>query len=175
MKAYNKRGCYRFGGTLKTKTIHGVRTGNHSNPHVVKAAKRACGGTVEGESARPRLDRPMRKRAEGGSVLSEDSRRRARDERVGALTDAGDAAAEVAKDGITTFGGTVLRGLSRGRLGRGAGRALQGLGVVSAPIDTAIGANKVHGRLDTARSIERGEPEPGQEDRKHGGAVKKGK
>ena len=57
MKAYNKRGCYRFGGTLKTKTIHGVRTGNHSNPNVVKATQRGqpepgreernCGGTVK--------------------------------------------------------------------------------------------------------------------------------
>lgn len=50
---------YRYGGALKTSTIDGVKTGNHSNPNVLRAA-RACGGKVEGESPRPRLDRPMR-------------------------------------------------------------------------------------------------------------------
>lgn len=33
---------------MKSKTIHGVRTGNHSNPNVLKAARRAAGGAVRG-------------------------------------------------------------------------------------------------------------------------------
>lgn len=30
--------------SLKTKTVHGVRTGNHSNPNVLKASRRYAGG-----------------------------------------------------------------------------------------------------------------------------------
>jgi len=45
------------------KSIHGVKTGNHSNPHVLKAGGmcRASGGKVEGGMAKMRLDRPNRK------------------------------------------------------------------------------------------------------------------
>ena len=54
---------------LKTKTVHGVKTGNHSNPNVLKAA-RASGGScmVEGGSARPSMSRPKMMRADGGKV-----------------------------------------------------------------------------------------------------------
>jgi hypothetical protein len=57
--------------TLKTKTIHGVRTGRHDNPHVVKAAgmkQRRDGGMCDGDSAPRNLGRMgrMKPRADGG-------------------------------------------------------------------------------------------------------------
>lgn len=55
---------------LKTKTVHGVRSGNHSNPNVLRAA-RAHGGScdMEGGDSRPSLMRAARtRRAEGGAV-----------------------------------------------------------------------------------------------------------
>lgn len=65
---------HKWVGKLTTTKIAGVRSGNHSNPHVLKAAeggnepwglaKRAGGGRcgeVEGEASRSRLDRPGRK------------------------------------------------------------------------------------------------------------------
>ncbi len=39
------KGCYSKGGKIKPKTIHGLRTGQHNNPNVLRAA-RACGGGV---------------------------------------------------------------------------------------------------------------------------------
>lgn len=56
-------------GTMKHRSIHGVKTGGHDNPHVMKAAHRASGGRcgdVEGGAAKMRLDRPGRKL--GGKV-----------------------------------------------------------------------------------------------------------
>jgi hypothetical protein len=57
--------------TLKTKSIHGVRTGRHDNPHVVKAAgmkQRRDGGMCDGDSAPRNLGRMgrMKPRADGG-------------------------------------------------------------------------------------------------------------
>lgn len=43
------------------KSIHGVPTGNHSNPNVLKRVNRASGGMVDGAQAKARLDRPGRK------------------------------------------------------------------------------------------------------------------
>lgn len=63
----------RMAGRLKTKTVHGVRTGNHSNPHVLKAAQAysgEAGGKVDGEDARRSFsETPRTRRADGGSVL----------------------------------------------------------------------------------------------------------
>lgn len=62
----------RMGNRLKTKMVHGVRTGNHSNPHVLKAAKAysgEAGGTVDGEDARRSFsETPRTRRAFGGGV-----------------------------------------------------------------------------------------------------------
>lgn len=45
---------------LKSKTVHGVKTGNHSNPNVLRAAGASedTDETVEGASARPSLAKP---------------------------------------------------------------------------------------------------------------------
>lgn len=61
------KGCYSKGGKIRPKTIHGLRTGQHNNPNVLRAA-RAYGGSVhvDGERSKPRLDRP--RRADGGGV-----------------------------------------------------------------------------------------------------------
>lgn len=56
---------------LKSKTVHGVKTGNHSNPNVLKAA-RASGGacmSAEGGSARPSMSKPRMMRADGGGIM----------------------------------------------------------------------------------------------------------
>lgn len=73
-------GRHKWAGSLTTTKIAGVKTGNHSNPNVMKIAEGtenrnsyAAGGRcglAEGGSSRPRLDRPGRKmkKAEGGGV-----------------------------------------------------------------------------------------------------------
>jgi hypothetical protein len=75
------KGHSRFGGQLKTKRVHGVETGNHSNPHVLRSARAhggACLNEVEGGSGRPRLDHPGRKmggricKADGGATAPRD-------------------------------------------------------------------------------------------------------
>lgn len=45
---------------LKSKTVHGVKTGNHSNPNVLRAAGASedTDETVEDASARPSLAKP---------------------------------------------------------------------------------------------------------------------
>ena len=74
MKGRSGNSAYKFGGAPTKSYVAGVQSGNHSNPAVMKAAKstmigRACGGSVEGSSAMPRLDRPGRK--SGGKVLAQ--------------------------------------------------------------------------------------------------------
>lgn len=59
----------RYKGMMKTKRVHGVRTGQHNNPHVMKAARRANGGPCDGEAAPKNLGRMGRmKKADGGPV-----------------------------------------------------------------------------------------------------------
>lgn len=62
------KGTFGKGGKIRPKTIHGLRTGQHNNPNVLRAA-RASGGTcevkqVDGKRPPMRLDRPGR--ADGG-------------------------------------------------------------------------------------------------------------
>lgn len=54
----------RFGKSLKTKMVHGVKSGNHSNPNVLRAARASGGscGSVGGNDSRPSLSRPGRMR-----------------------------------------------------------------------------------------------------------------
>lgn len=56
---------------MKSKTVHGVRTGQHNNPHVMKAAARADGGVCDGETKMGHLGRMGRirpKKENGGAV-----------------------------------------------------------------------------------------------------------
>ena len=70
MKGRSGNSAYKFGGAPTKSYVAGVQSGNHSNPAVMKAATaRACGGSVEGSSAMPRLDRPGRR--SGGKVLAQ--------------------------------------------------------------------------------------------------------
>lgn len=70
MKGRSNNSAYKYGGSPSKSYVAGVQSGNHSNPTVMKAAMgRACGGSVEGSSAMPRLDRPGRK--SGGKVLAQ--------------------------------------------------------------------------------------------------------
>jgi hypothetical protein len=137
--------------------------------------------TAEGAAGKPRLDRPMRKRADGGrTTISEDSKREARrlrDEGVG----------EIAAGAVKGAPGAALMGAGLGGY-RGHMRSIRPPGAVGKAVwgaMTAAGAGLAgdaavrHGvragnALDEAERIERGEATPGQEDRKHGGRVKKG-
>ena len=116
--------------------------------------------TVDGAPARMRLDRPMRKRADGGGI-SEDSKREA-----ARLRERSDSQAET--------------GLISGALGIGAqalGRRLRGVvphGLTAAGLAGAYGGIKASNRnAAEADRIEKGLAKPGEEDRKRGGAVKK--
>ncbi len=155
---------------LKTKTVHGLKTGNHSNPNVLRAA-RASGGScmVEGASARPSMSKPKMMRADGGGVqISEDSKAKAKELR--------DSAKEMPTAGLVGTGvgmGTYLAHRDKylpkktqviGKLG---GAALTALGVPALATDMA----KSRRQLNEADSIERGEAIPGKEDRKNGGGI----
>lgn len=70
MKGRSGNSAYKYGGSPSKSYVAGVQSGNHSNPSVMKAAVgRACGGSVDGASSMPRLDRPGRK--SGGKVLAQ--------------------------------------------------------------------------------------------------------
>ena len=59
MKGHSSNSRFR----LKTKSVHGVRTGEHNNPHVMKAARRADGGMCDGKPASRNLARGGRLKA----------------------------------------------------------------------------------------------------------------
>lgn len=157
-----------WGKNLKTKSVHGVQSGNHSNPHVLK--QRQDGGRVEGDAPRARLDRPMRKcggsvksRADGGMTISEDSKAYAAKQR--------------SKAGLDRFtrnvniGGAALLG-TLGSVGnkfqRKGNWPLAGVNAAS-----AMAFHKSAKDADAeADRVERGQATPGEEDRKHGGKVK---
>lgn len=68
---------------MKTKTVHGVRTGEHNNPHVMASAKRADGGVCDGDSAPRNLGRIGRtRRPDGGSVPQDDAELRTMRDRL---------------------------------------------------------------------------------------------
>lgn len=120
---------------MKSKTIHGVASGNHSNPNVLRAARqmRASGGSchpmVEGDSAPPRADRPGRKaggrvcKVDGGEVdtdqpVSKYLKGRADDERFAAKVKAAPSALGTA---MAVGGGhPVVKGLGLGIAAAGA-------------------------------------------------------
>lgn len=139
-------------------------------------AKRTAMLSVDGKAAKGRLDRPGRrmKRADGGpaNTISEDSKQKAAALRKEASEDRKGALHGAAKDATGFLVGDMLRDAAKGRLGRGAGMAIQGLSTLSGltRVGDTIGANR---KDDEAASIERGDPIPGKEDRKRGGSVKK--
>lgn len=118
---------------------------------------------VEGKAAKPSLARAMRKRADGGRI-SDDSRRE-----VARLRNEGEQKSTAA--GIQGGIGTILSLAPRtgGRVGHALGK---GIGVLNlgAAADSYFGGQRARAE---ANRIERGEAEPGREDRKNGGSVKK--
>lgn len=134
-------------------------------------------GVADGSSsARARTDRPSR--AKGGRVCREDGGSVGKKREPSAL----EGAKDVAKGAATGLIGTMLHDLgkpgfgpgSRGSLlGRAAGRLLQGAGALGAVGGVAEGTQA------TLRTIDKMKKKPAdsgsEEDRKSGGAVKKGR
>jgi hypothetical protein len=134
---------------LRTKTVHGVKTGNHSNPNVLRAA-RASGGScmVEGASARPSMSKPKMMRGDGGGVEDEGNPKMGA--AGAALTGAG--AAKVLHEMTKGSGGSL-----KGKL---LGAGMTGLGL-------ALGAKSM-----PKKGVEKsGMAEDGKEDRKNGGGI----
>lgn len=121
---------------------------------------------VEGDAPRQRLDRPSRvRRADGGPAISEDSKRE-----VERLRDRGDKNAMIAG----------AKGVAAGYLVNKLGRAMGQSKPFSRMIGTAAGiagmgaderTSKAAKDIAESNRIERGEAEPGKEDRKKGGRV----
>ncbi|TXH15035.1 MAG: hypothetical protein E6R03_08040 [Hyphomicrobiaceae bacterium] len=160
---------------LKSKTVHGLKTGNHSNPNVLRAAG-ASGGScmVEGASARPSMSKPKMMRADGGGVqISEDSKgeaKRLRDsanERMSAKKTMDDAASGAK----TMIAGGIIHGLSRGKVGRAIGSTGMVAGPAAAAATMGSDMIKAGAERKEAGRIERGMVEPGKEDRKNGGGI----
>lgn len=155
----------RFGKSLKTKTVHGIRTGNHSNPNVLRAARAnggAC-GKADGGSARPSFSKPMRmKRADGGSTISEDSKKEIKRLRDEAASDRSAAAFNVGA-------GALAASVPRSKVGKSIGL-----------LNGALGARSMingYSKDKDADRMERGMATPGREDgdeikRAFGGRIK---
>lgn len=162
----------RTSNTQRTNTLSGYASGgavSGDKPSEQSNGKlpRRHGGECapEGKAAKPSLARAMRKRADGGrTTISEDSRREAarlRNEGAQKSTAAG------IQGGIGTILATAPR--TGGRVGHLLGK---GVGVLNlgAAAGSYLGGQRNHAE---AARIERGEAEPGHEDRKHGGKVGK--
>lgn len=136
-------------------------------------AKKSDAKKVEGDVARQRLDRPMRmKRADGGRV-SEDSKREAAKLREEAAEE-GRKSLKDASYGIGSaiIGSAIRSGLRPTKVDRAFGRAFQGVGTVGA-VGGGMGAADAYAKSKEADRIEKGQAEPGKEDRKSGGRVGK--
>lgn len=125
--------------------------------------------TVEGQAARPRLDRPGRmKRAEGGPTISEGSKKEAARLREGAKTDANFALGHGAVGLLNTAGAAAsakrLPGFAIGNLAGGIWNANE----------MRKSGNAADKKLAAASRLEKGQaPDDGKEDRAKGGRVKK--
>jgi len=125
---------------------------------------------VEGDAPRQRLDRPGRmrmRRADGGVTISEDSKKE-----VERLRDHGDKNAMIAAGKGATAGFLINR----------LGQAMGGSKPASRAVGTAAGllgmgaderTKKAADAFRESNRIERGEAEPGKEDRAAGGRVKR--
>jgi len=159
---------------LKTKTVHGLKTGNHSNPNVLRAA-RASGGScmVEGGSSRPPMSKPRMMRADGGGVQisersKEDIKRLESENAPRAARTAGALAAG------TTLGVMAAKGLAK--LGGGKARLADkatfgGLGMVGGANADRETSDKLVSTDKEIDRLKRGMAEPGKEDRKNGGGI----
>lgn len=114
--------------------------------------------TVEGSAARPRLDRPGRmNRAEGGPTLSPEAKR------------------GVTENELKEFGKNIVGGALAGfggatMVGRGLKGVMKGLPISAASVPV-FGSARRSG--EEAKRIEKGQAEPGKEDRAKGGKVGK--
>lgn len=138
---------------------------------------RAPGGRceVDGKPAMDRLDRPGRKRGkwEGGKI-SEDSKQTASKLRQEAR-DADDSAPGrmLGTAALPILAGAVLHGVSRGRLGRGAGKTLGTAGAALGTLGGGLALKDAYDKRSEADRIEKGLAKPGEEDRKFGGRAKR--
>lgn len=164
----------RFGKSLKTKTVHGVRTGAHSNPNVLRSA-RAYGGScgeADGGSARPSFAKASRmKRADGGPTISEDSKKEIA--RIKGDVDA--ASVEAGKRGAV---GAGLGYLAAKGLGKAFGvparlpdkAAFGTIGALSG-MGSDDSGDVIKNGVSEMERLRKGRAEPGKEDRKRGGSV----
>ena len=131
---------------------------------------RASGGRVSDCKGLTKLKigSKVKKRADGGSTISEDSRREASRLRK---DDSDLSVWPLAKDAMIAGIGSMIHGASKKLPGRALGRAFQGLGAAGGALDVGMGTKGFLDKRSEARRIERGEAEPGKEDRKHGGKV----
>lgn len=164
----------RFGKSLKTKTVHGVRTGNHSNPNVLRAARANGGmcGQADGGSARPSFAKPMRmKRADGGPTISEDSKKeiaRIKGDVDAAGLEAGKRAAVGAGVGYLAAKGL---GKAFGAPARLSDKAAFGtLGALSG-MASGDSEDVFKKGVPEMERLRKGRAEPGKEDRARGGSV----
>ena len=115
----------------KTKTVHGIRTGHHDNPNVMRSV-REYGGTCDGESKRGHLGKMgrLRKRDDGGRVMDSDAERA----RESARERMGDAERKGVQAGALTMTNAAATAAARkirgpvGHILRGIGLAGTGLG-----------------------------------------------
>lgn len=122
--------------------------------------------TVEGDAPRQRLDRPSRmRRADGGPAISKDSKQEAARLRA----DANESARMAGSLG--GWGGGALLGTKIAGAGK-VGRILAKGAAALAGVGTAAEAANAVSKTTEANRIERGQAEPGKEDRKRGGRVK---
>ena len=143
-----------------------------------RAKKAKAQGAVGGENAKPRIGSvPRIKRGGGGSILSGDSQREVERLRAKAKEDSA-RAGDAGTGGLSTaILGGIVRGVSSGRGGRAAGRAMEVLGAAGLPV-AAVEAHRGGVKNREADRIEKGLAEPGREDgpridgRKSGGRVK---
>jgi hypothetical protein len=132
----------------------------------------------EGKAAKPSLARVMRRRADGGRI-SDDSKREAarlRDravDEIGAGAVRGAPAAALTGAGLGGYLGHKRSIRPPGPVGKAIWGAMTGIGGTLAGRTAVTHGNRAGGDLDEANRIERGQVEPGREDRKDGGAVGK--
>lgn len=135
---------------------------------------------VEGDAPRQRLDRASRmRRADGGVTISEDSKKEAGRLResanekmapggLGVMSSAGALGALI---GLAATRGRKMPPMSRGeKITAGAATGVGALGAKGV-YDVKDKVPEAKAQYDEAKRIERGEAEPGKEDRKKGGRV----
>lgn len=135
---------------------------------------------VEGDAPRQRLDRPSRmRRADGGPTISEDSKKEAAKLRASAdakTTSAGAGVLTAAGAASHLLGMALMRNkfvpFTKGEKLTGAASGVAGTAGAAKAYADKDKVWDAKGEREEAARIERGEAEPGKEDRKKGGRVK---